>query len=159
MDTHKKSPLDQPALDDDVVEMLLENTPTVNVPETISARIKKRFMDQVQEDEQATGPGFETIRANEGEWLDVLPGGSIKILHQDTDSEVITYLAKLSPGFEMPSHDHTHDEECLILEGEMCLGNLVLKSGDYHFAAKGAHHGRLYTNTGATVLLKGALPL
>jgi quercetin dioxygenase-like cupin family protein len=156
---HKKAPLDRGVLDDDVIDSLLENTPPVEIDKVTSSRIKASFMKTIKEEEQGIGAGFETIRADDGEWVEALPGGRIKILHQEENSEVITYLAKLSPGFEMPSHEHLYDEECLMLEGELWLGELCLKEGDYHFASKGVHHGRLYTKTGATALLKGNLPV
>jgi quercetin dioxygenase-like cupin family protein len=159
MDMHKKAPLKTEVLDDDVIDLLLENIPSCEIDKVASSRIKASFMETIKEEEQGAGAGFETIRANEGEWIEALPGGRIKILHQEENSDVITYLAELSPGFEMPTHDHLYDEECLMLEGEMWLGELCLKAGDYHFASKGVHHGRLYTKTGATALLKGALPI
>ncbi|MEZ5450222.1 MAG: cupin domain-containing protein [Thiolinea sp.] len=81
-----------------------------------------------------------------------------RLLHQEGDSGLLTYLARLDPGFEMSGHPHPFDEECIMLEGELWFGDLHLKAGDYHFAAKGVYHGRLRTETGALAFLKGALP-
>jgi quercetin dioxygenase-like cupin family protein len=146
------------ALDDDVLKGLLEQQPEMVLPEALKARMRTRLMDQVAAEQAGTATGFTTVRAHEGEWIQALPGAEIKILYREPDSEVITYLAKLMPGFTMKAHPHPYDEECIMLEGEMWLGDLHLKAGDYHFAAKGLFHGTLRSDTGALVFLKGALP-
>lgn len=146
------------ALDADILQLLAENQEPVELPTDLKARMRINILQQVAQEEAATLPGFKTIRANEGEWVQPLPGASIKILHQEGDSGLLTYLAKLDPGFEMPGHPHPYDEECIMLEGDLWLGELHLFAGDYHFAPKGVHHGRLRTDNGALVLLKGALP-
>jgi quercetin dioxygenase-like cupin family protein len=144
-------------LDADIVELLAEQQAAYALPVELKSRMRARLLDQVQAEEAAIQPGFKTIRAHEGEWLEPLPGAKIKILHAEADG-LLTYLARLSPGFEMQGHPHPHPEECLMLEGDLWLGNLRLQAGDYHFAERGLHHGRLRTEQGALVLLKGALP-
>lgn len=145
-------------LEQDIFELLAENQAAYPLPAALKARMHTKLLDQVQAEEAATQPGFKTIRAHEGEWLEPLAGAKIKILHQEGDSGLLTYLARLAPGFEMQGHPHPFSEECLMLEGDLWLGDLKLQAGDYHFAEKGLHHGRLRTETGALVLLKGALP-
>lgn len=153
MDKHNPN-----ALDHDILQLLLENQEPAELPNNLKSRMRADILHRVAQEEAATLPGFKTIRANEGEWVQPLPGASIKILHQDIDSNLLTYLAKLEPGFEMHGHPHPYDEECIMLEGDLWLGDLHLYAGDYHFAPKGLHHGRLRTENGALVLLKGALP-
>ncbi len=104
-------------------------------------------------------PGFITIRHNEGEWIEAAPGGWIKILSTDAATGAVTYLAKLSPGFSLPAHPHPVGEECLMLEGDLRLGDVILKAGDFHYAPPGVTHGRLKTENGALVLLRGILPV
>lgn len=145
-------------LDEDVFKLLVENQIAHALPNDLKTRMRTKLLDQVQAEEAAIQPGFKTIRAHEGEWLEPLPGAKIKILHQEGNSDLLTYLARLAPGFEMHGHPHPYPEECLMLEGDLWLGDLKLEAGDYHFAEKGLHHGRLRTETGALVLLKGALP-
>lgn len=145
-------------LEQDIFELLAENQAAYPLPMGLQARMRTKLLNQVQAEEAASQPGFKTIRAHEGEWLEPVPGAKIKILHQEGDSAVLTYLARLAPGFEMQGHPHPYPEECLMLEGDLWLGSLKLEAGDYHFAEKGLHHGRLRTETGALVLLKGALP-
>lgn len=145
-------------LDLEIMELLLEQQPGMDVPVELTMRMRGNILSLVAQEEAGLSPGFKTIRASEGEWIEAKPGAYIKILHQEGDSGLLTYLAKLDPGFEMPGHPHPFDEECIMLEGELWFGDLHLKAGDYHFAAKGVYHGRLRTETGALAFLKGALP-
>jgi len=146
-------------LDTDIEQYLLETQIDYTLDEATEQRMRKQLLDKVITAERAEGADFKTLRASEGDWLEPLSGARIKILHQaDEESDLLTYLARLDPGFEMQGHGHPFDEECLIIEGDLWLGDLQLKAGDYHFASKGLQHGRLRTESGALVLLKGALP-
>ena len=147
------------ALDEDILLLFAENHASVELPAALKAKMRATMFDKVAAESACLSPGFNTIRASDGEWIHALPGAAIKILHQDADSPIVTYLARLEPGFEMCGHPHPFDEECIMLEGEMWLGDLHLKAGDYHFAAKGVLHGKLRTTTGALVFQKGVLPV
>lgn len=147
------------ALGADTVALLAANHASVELPAALKLRMRNAILEKVAAESACLTPGFQTIRAAEGEWMQAVPGAAIKILHQSPDSPVVTYLARLEPGFEMPGHPHPYDEECIMLEGEMWLGDLHLKAGDYHFAAKGVLHGKLRTETGALVFQKGVLPV
>lgn len=148
---------DSSALDEDTLLLLAENQVAPGLSSDMKARMKAKVLDQIVQEETASAPGFKTIRVSEGEWVSPVPGAQVKILHQDGDS--LTYLARLEAGFEMQGHPHPVDEECIMLEGDLWLGDLHLKAGDYHYAEKGVHHGRLKTDTGALVFLKGPLPV
>jgi quercetin dioxygenase-like cupin family protein len=41
----------------------------------------------------------------------------------------------LYPGASLPAHDHPADEECLVLEGEVMLGDIVGRAGMTEHAA------------------------
>jgi quercetin dioxygenase-like cupin family protein len=158
MEKHDNTFVAPPVLDEDILLLLAESQEEVELPPALNVQMRHNILTRVAQEEAGILPGFKTIRAAEGEWIEAKPGAYIKILHQEGDSGLLTYLAKLDPGFEMPGHPHPFDEECIMLEGELWFGDLHLKAGDYHFAAKGVHHGRLKTETGALAFLKGALP-
>ncbi|OQX00090.1 MAG: hypothetical protein BWK73_49370 [Thiothrix lacustris] len=158
MDKHDNTFVTPPVLDEDILLLLAECQEEVELSPELNARMRHNVLSKVAQEEAGILPGFKTIRAAEGEWIEAMPGAHIKILHQEGDSGLLTYLARLAPGFEMHGHPHPFDEECIMLEGELWFGDLHLKAGDYHFAAKGVHHGRLKTETGALAFLKGALP-
>ncbi len=97
--------------------------------------------------------GLRTIRADEG-WIKFAPGIEIKMLFRDEAAGTKSFLARLAPGVTMPAHDHHTSEECIVLEGEVTLGDITIRAGDYHLARDGAHHGALTTRSGALLYLR-----
>lgn len=97
-----------------------------------------------------------TIRAQERRWHNVSAGVDIKLLRRETDDA--TYLLRLAAGIRLPAHDHTDDEECLVLEGDVWLGNTHAFVGDYHLARRGIPHGEIHTETGCLLFLRGTKP-
>ena len=147
----------QVVIETDVLQPLLTQQPPVVLDPALRLRMRGNILSMIAQEPVGSQAGFKTVRANEGEWLEPVPGAQIKILNEESPG-VLTYLARLAPGFEMPGHPHPVNEECIMLEGDLWMGELYLQAGDYHFAAKGLHHGTLRTEKGALVFLKGALP-
>ena len=116
--------------------------------------IKERLMNRLV----ASGATSQlvTIRAAEGEWHPVMPKVSMKVLLREGAS--LTYLLRLEPGARIPPHDHPQTEECLVLEGEARIGDLVVHAGDYHAAMAGRPHGLLASERGALLFLRGEVP-
>jgi quercetin dioxygenase-like cupin family protein len=89
-----------------------------------------------------------------------LPGVSYRMLHTDPRRRIFTALVRMAPGTSLRSHDHADDlepEECLVLEGELIVGETRMKTGDYQRAAAGAHHYEQRTETGALLYFRGSL--
>lgn len=113
--------------------------------------LRERLMGRVRA--EMGDSGVRTIRASEG-WVEFMPGIRFKMLYRDETSGARSLLARLDPGVSMPAHEHGFPEECLVLEGEITLGDITVGAGDYHFAAKGARHGTLRTRSGALLFLR-----
>ncbi|MFO0998225.1 MAG: cupin domain-containing protein [Alphaproteobacteria bacterium] len=101
---------------------------------------------------------FVTIRAGVGEWTPLAPGIAVKTLFEDRIAGMRSILMRLEPGTTYDGHEHPADEECLMIEGEMTLGDITLKAGDYHLAPKGLPHGRVSSAKGAVVFIRSAIP-
>lgn len=99
---------------------------------------------------------IRTVRADEGEWKVLLPRVKIKVLRDGPDAQ--SYLLRLEPGAVLPPHHHPADEECVVLEGEVRLGEVVARAGDYHLAPRGRTHDPIVSETGALLFLRGAAP-
>jgi len=126
--------------------------PTVRAPE-LKARVMARIRGKKQFD-------LMTVRAEEGEWITLLPGVEKKILSERQEQGgVQSYLLRMAPGTTLPPHEHLADEECLMLEGEAMVGDIHLSAGDYHFARQGSNHGLVTTQTGALAFLRAYEPL
>ena len=102
-------------------------------------------------------PGTVTMRAGSGEWTEVSPGLRIKIMNRIEAANRQTFMAWLQPGAEYADHDHDQDEEIYMIEGDLIIGEVVLKAGDFHVARAGRHHPVHRTATGCLCLISQAL--
>lgn len=102
-------------------------------------------------------PGTITLRAGTGEWIEVSPGLKIKMMHRVEALNRETFMAWLQPGAEYSDHDHDQDEEIYMIEGDLDIGGVVLKAGDFHIARAGRHHPVHRTKTGCLCLISQAI--
>ena len=102
-------------------------------------------------------PGTVTKRAGSGVWVQAGPGLKIKILNEIAAVRRQTFMAWLEPGAEYADHDHDQDEEIYMIEGDLIIGDLVLKAGDFHVARVGKHHPTHRTKTGCICIISQAL--
>ncbi|HVL01065.1 MAG TPA: cupin domain-containing protein [Dongiaceae bacterium] len=112
----------------------------------IQSRIRKDSLVQTR-----------SIRREEGDWNPWFNDIEIKMLHQDPERNRQTALWRLHPGAVIPAHEHHGDEECLVLEGEIESGGLVLRTGDFHFAQAGGWHAPIRSQGGALLLISSDL--
>ena len=102
-------------------------------------------------------PGTVTRRADAGEWTDAGPGLRIKMLNQIAGIGRQTFMAELSPGAEYTDHDHDQDEEIYMISGDLIIGDVVLKAGDFHVAYAGKHHPVHRTVSGCLCIISQAI--
>jgi len=161
MDKHKQFQSNHSALDNDVIETLAEVQQPDSIPAALKARMKTDMMDKIRQDKACESTGFVTQRADDGKWIEVMSGAQYKVLHDDGNGldGVLSYLIKLDAGIELDGHNHPFDEECLMLEGDLTLGDLTLNKGDFHFAAAGMSHAHVSTQNGCIAFLRGPLPV
>ena len=139
------------SLDEATLELLAEHQQPVDIPLEKVARMRDKLFNQIQTQAPVD---FITIRADEGEWQEIVPKIHKKLLHINPVTGLESYLLRAEPGAVAPAHDHGHDELCFVLEGEIEFEHVSLKMGDYHFAPKGTLHGEARSHTGAIVLMQ-----
>ena len=93
------------------------------------------------------------LRADEGEWAEMLPGVRVRILFENPTSGRTTYLARLEPGASYPDHRHHSEEEVLVLEGELYLSGQALHAGDYSVSIPNSMHHDTHSRTGCLCLV------
>ena len=105
------------------------------------------------------GPGEPafTLRDAGAGWPDFAPGIQRRVLWQQGGQAALLYLAQA--GAQVPQHTHGHDEECLMLQGELYLDDLLLLQGDYQLAPVGSGHRITATDTGVVIYAHGDLNL
>lgn len=97
------------------------------------------------------------VRDAEAGWPDFAPGIQRRVLWQRDGLAALLYCA--APGASVPDHGHGHDEECLMVQGELFLDDQLLRQGDYQLAPAGTGHRSTFTDTGAVLFAHGDLDL
>jgi quercetin dioxygenase-like cupin family protein len=71
--------------------------------------------------------------------------------------DIVSMLVRFAPGAEVPDHRHAVHEDCLMLEGSMFLGDILLRAGDYQLAPAGGGHFGEMSDVGGTFFFHGAV--
>jgi ChrR Cupin-like domain len=98
--------------------------------------------------------GTLTRRAGTGDWAEMSPGVTFTVLFEEPIAKRRSILVRALPGaiYESHHHDEGH-EECLVLEGDLMMGDLKLLPGDFHLASKGSVHPPATTVSGCLLYL------
>lgn len=105
----------------------------------------------------AAGASPFTVRDADAGWPDYAPGIRRRVLWQQDGQAALLYHA--DAGAQVPAHSHGHDEECLMVQGELFLDDLLLQAGDYQLAPAGSGHRITATDTGVVIYAHGDLEL
>ncbi len=139
------------------LELIAELAAAVRPEQPPSDRIealRARILGRVR----APAPdGTSTIRFREGDWIRIAPLIEVKVLRQNRRRNFQTALWRLQPGAVLPTHHHAVDEECLVLSGEIHVGDHYVRTGDYHVAHAGHDHPNIESAEGALLLIRGEL--
>jgi quercetin dioxygenase-like cupin family protein len=141
--------------EDALFAQLATALPSVELPTQQRERMRQRLMESVADGQPAR---TTTVRADDSEWIALSPLVKLKVLRVDARAGNQTVLVRAEPGGSMPRHQHRHDEEFIVLEGECRIGKLHLRAGDAHFAPAGSWHEEITTDTGVLVLVRGEYP-
>ena len=106
---------------------------------------------------EAPIPNTTTIRAAEGSWQNVSPGTDIKVLFENPDDGYRSFLLRMEPGGRLPGHIHAYTEECLVLKGELIIGETRYVAGDFHVAHPGSRHEDLTSKSGGLVYVRTSM--
>lgn len=129
--------------------LLLYVAPVEPAPQRREA-MRLNILERVRADQKS----FITVRSEEGVWEEVAFGIYRKRLIQT--GKISASLYRMLPGSSFPAHDHSSDEECVCLEGEVSLGGIVVREGDFHLAPKGVPHGTVTTRDGCLLYIRVA---
>jgi hypothetical protein len=90
------------------------------------------------------------------QWEPMSEGVEIKGLRCVGD--VVSTLARIAPGALVVDHGHRLDEDCMMLQGDLFLGDILLRENDYQLAPAGGAHLNSMSDTGALFYFHGAMP-
>jgi quercetin dioxygenase-like cupin family protein len=106
--------------------------------------------------ERAGAPraGAHIVRTGDGKWTATpFAGVTVKTLHFDRTTGMMTNLVRMAPRSSYPPHRHTAVEECLVLEGDIRQDEMVLGPGDYSRLEANTDHGMIETEGGCLLLI------
>jgi anti-sigma factor ChrR (cupin superfamily) len=158
---------------DDVVSALAEAPGSDEPAPAIRARLLLRAADDAksagaprpadprvwhQWQPDSIGSELFVQRAADGVWENTgVDGVLVRRLFVDHDRNQFTALIRMAPGASYPRHIHNGPEECLVLEGELHVGDDVLRAGDYQRAPAGSRHAVQRTEGGCLLLINSSL--
>lgn len=153
MNPTDRSPGDTPALPEDLAAAIDAAIDPAPLPRAAHERIKQRLLRRIA---ASTTPAHVTLGTQQGQWQPFDRGVQIKVLHEA--GGVMSYLLRLDAGASLPPHRHPVDEECVVLEGDIRIGELHLHAGAFHLGRRDVLHDRLSSDGGALIFLRGATP-
>jgi quercetin dioxygenase-like cupin family protein len=115
------------------------------------------YLREARDESQQSGDEVAVVRDAEAGWADYAPGIKRRLLWQHAGEAAMLYLA--DPGAAVPRHRHGHDEECLMVHGDVFLDDLLLRTGDWQLAPAGTGHEGVSTDTGGVLYAHGDLEL
>lgn len=141
---------DDPALQE--VEARLHEALALSAAEIAPpAGLREQILERARKAAQAPEHTL-TVFADQDNWKTILPGVHMKHLYADQGAR--SFLLRLDPGAVLPGHPHDGDEECMVLSGELYLGDFRVAAGDYHLARRGSRHGDIRAPNGALIFLR-----
>jgi anti-sigma factor ChrR (cupin superfamily) len=128
-------------------------------PAELGTLERERMRAKILKRAAATAPsGMTTLRSTEGAWHKLAPGIVFKVLHLEPATNTRSILIRMQPGTSIPVHSHKQEEHCLVIEGEVTIGEHVFRSGDWHVAMPGTSHSNFSTTTGCLVFIRAENP-
>lgn len=86
------------------------------------------------------------------------PQQGVAMLSLCSSDDVVSMLVRMQAGAKGADHCHALDEDCMVLRGDMYLGDILLRGGDYQLAPAGGSHFDITSDDGALFYFHGALP-
>jgi anti-sigma factor ChrR (cupin superfamily) len=84
-------------------------------------------------------------------------GVEARQLFVDAANDRVTMMVRMKPGSSYPGHVHAGNEECFVVSGDLRVGDLHMKAGDYQRAEAGSRHVVQKTDHGCVLLLVSSM--
>jgi quercetin dioxygenase-like cupin family protein len=140
----------------EIVEPMAEAVRDAPLDAMAERFMKSRLMTRVADFERTAAT--LTVRPDQGVWEKFSPRIKMKVLKREADGSSMSYLLKLEAGAFLVPHTHSIDEECVVLEGEVTIGDERVGPGTYHLAPRGLVHAAIRSERGAILFIRGKEP-
>lgn len=122
-------------------------------------QVRTRVLERIAaESPEASQPVFEKqgllfTRSAQLPWAPgAVDGIEVKLLHHDTQRGMKTALVRMEPGSALPPHRHADVEEVYLIDGDLLVGDVLMRAGDYCRGEAGTLHHDITTNGGCLFL-------
>jgi len=82
-----------------------------------------------------------------------IDGILVRRLAVDRAKDQVTMIVRMAAGTAYPAHRHGGAEECFVLEGDLRVGDRLLRGGDFQRAEAGSLHPIQSTDGGCVLLI------
>jgi quercetin dioxygenase-like cupin family protein len=137
---------------DPFVEMILESLTPIAPSEQVQSEMKANLLAKVEAAKPVTV--YNMLDAASTQWESFSPLISYRELFNN--GKTTARLIKFAPGGSIPTHRHRDDEAAFVVEGWCTIGELTLRTGDYHMVPTGASHAEIYSAEGCILFLHGS---
>lgn len=86
-----------------------------------------------------------------------IEGIEVRRLSADPRRDRVTMLVRMAAGTRYPAHRHGGPEECFVLQGDIRVGDLHMRAGDFQRAEHGSVHGVQSTDEGCLLLIVSSM--
>ena len=115
-----------------------------------------QFPPRAHPKERPTEALLTTVRQSERHWKETAcPGISTCELFENASEGQGAILVKMEPGARYPDHQHMAREQFYIIDGDVRVGPLTLRAGDYHRAEASTYHRQVSTKEGCMCIMLG----
>ncbi len=151
-------------LDPELLKRLLEAGEPIDPPAEARARMRADLLRRARHHAPVKSASGEsrpadlpdaliTVRPEDAQpWRDFVPGVRKRVLFELGSCR--SFLLQMAPGAVVPAHDHPHDEECVVIDGEIVVDGVTMPQGTFHVAPAGVRHGDLHSPGGALLFIK-----
>lgn len=140
-------------LDTDTLDTIALALTPIDPPIAVKAELRERIMQRVRSPATGRPNNHLTVQFSEEGWIEVRPLVQKKTLFESAEGRGV--LFRFEPGARLPAHEHDTDEECVVLQGELRIGNdIIVRAGDFHLARKGIAHAELTSPKGALFYIR-----
>lgn len=96
--------------------------------------------------------------SDEGGWESTAFSGiDVRRLSVDESRRAISMLVRMAPGTSYPPHRHGGPEECFVISGDISVGPVVMRAGDYQRCEIGSIHGVQSTVGGCLLYINSSM--
>ena len=121
------------------LSLLAHAAPHAAPPESLRSRVLAQLAI-ADRGPQFEDSGFFFAKGNDIAWTDVNAGIRSKLLYGDPPRGARTVLVEMAPNLLFPSHDHHAIEDLYLISGDLWVGEIPMRAGDYCRAPGGTTH-------------------